>query len=79
MRAHYPDEGSVGTYGVDPAVIDAFVRSCGKPFTYEWDDILHSVAIQRGIVSSPTYSALGTVIWTISLLRRMVRTIFLSR
>jgi len=28
MRAHYPDEGSVGTYGVDPAVIDAFVRSC---------------------------------------------------
>jgi phosphatidylinositol 3-kinase len=33
MRAHYPDEGSVGTYGVDPAVIDAFVRSCGMPFT----------------------------------------------
>jgi phosphatidylinositol 3-kinase len=30
MRAHYPDEGSVGTYGVDPIVIDTFVRSCGK-------------------------------------------------
>jgi phosphatidylinositol 3-kinase len=31
MRAHHPDEGSVGTYGVDPGVIDTFVRSCGKP------------------------------------------------
>jgi phosphatidylinositol 3-kinase len=31
MRAQYPDEGSVGTYGVDPGVIDTFVRSCGKP------------------------------------------------
>jgi phosphatidylinositol 3-kinase len=30
MRAHHPDEGSVGTYGVDPGVIDTFVRSCGK-------------------------------------------------
>ncbi|KAF9020978.1 putative atypical/PIKK/PI3K protein kinase [Hymenopellis radicata] len=28
MRAHYPDEGSVGTSGVEPAVIDTFVRSC---------------------------------------------------
>ncbi|EJD49671.1 phosphatidylinositol 3-kinase [Auricularia subglabra TFB-10046 SS5] len=28
LRAHYPDEGSVGTYGVLPAVIDTFVRSC---------------------------------------------------
>ncbi|KAH8978579.1 atypical/PIKK/PI3K protein kinase [Lactarius hatsudake] len=28
MRAHHPDEGSVGTYGVDPVVIDTFVRSC---------------------------------------------------
>lgn len=30
LRAHYPDEGSVGTYGVEPGVIDNFVRSCGK-------------------------------------------------
>lgn len=29
MRAHHPDEGSVGTFGVEPAVIDTFVRSCG--------------------------------------------------
>jgi phosphatidylinositol 3-kinase len=29
MRAHFPDEGSVGTYGVEPSVIDTFVRSCG--------------------------------------------------
>jgi phosphatidylinositol 3-kinase len=29
MRANYPDEGSVGTYGVEPSVIDTFVRSCG--------------------------------------------------
>ncbi|KAI0285278.1 kinase-like domain-containing protein [Russula brevipes] len=28
MRAHHPDEGSVGTYGVDLGVIDVFVRSC---------------------------------------------------
>ncbi|CAL1715935.1 unnamed protein product [Somion occarium] len=28
MRAHYPDEGSVGTFGVEPVVIDTFVRSC---------------------------------------------------
>ncbi|KZW02778.1 atypical/PIKK/PI3K protein kinase [Exidia glandulosa HHB12029] len=28
LRAHYPDEGSVGTYGVLPSVIDTFVRSC---------------------------------------------------
>lgn len=30
LRAHHPDEGSVGTYGVEPAVIDTFVRSCGE-------------------------------------------------
>lgn len=29
MRATNPDEGSVGTYGVAPAVLDTFVRSCG--------------------------------------------------
>lgn len=28
LRANYPDEGSVGTYGVEPSVIDTFVRSC---------------------------------------------------
>ncbi|KIY53800.1 kinase-like protein [Fistulina hepatica ATCC 64428] len=28
LRAHYPDDGSVGTSGVDPTVIDTFVRSC---------------------------------------------------
>jgi phosphatidylinositol 3-kinase len=30
MRANHPDEGSVGTYGVEPGVIDTFVRSCGE-------------------------------------------------
>lgn len=29
LRVHFPDEGSVGTYGVTPSVIDTFVRSCG--------------------------------------------------
>jgi phosphatidylinositol 3-kinase len=29
LRAHPPDEGSVGTLGVEPSVIDTFVRSCG--------------------------------------------------
>ena len=30
LRANYPDEGSVGTYGVEPGVIDTFVKSCGE-------------------------------------------------
>jgi len=29
LRAHHPDEGSIGTSGVDPSVVDTFVRSCG--------------------------------------------------
>jgi phosphatidylinositol 3-kinase len=29
LRANNPDEGSVGTYGVEPSAIDTFVRSCG--------------------------------------------------
>lgn len=29
LRAGYPDEGSVGTWGIEPGVIDTFVRSCG--------------------------------------------------
>ncbi|KAJ3758516.1 kinase-like domain-containing protein, partial [Lentinula raphanica] len=29
LRASYPDEGSVGTWGIEPGVIDTFVRSCG--------------------------------------------------
>ena len=41
MRAHHPDEGSVGTYGVDPSVIDTFVRSCGKPSTRARGNDLH--------------------------------------
>lgn len=28
LRAHHPDEGSIGTSGVEPSVIDTFVRSC---------------------------------------------------
>jgi phosphatidylinositol 3-kinase len=68
MRAHYPDEGSVGTYGVDPGVIDTFVRSCGKAFTCAYvrgDLFIYSSASQRVIASSPIYLALGTVIWII--------------
>lgn len=30
LRLHNPDEGSVGTSGVEPNVIDTFVRSCGE-------------------------------------------------
>jgi phosphatidylinositol 3-kinase len=29
LRAHHPDEGSVGTFGVKKSVLDTFVRSCG--------------------------------------------------
>ena len=32
LRANNPDDGSVGTSGVEPSVIDTFVRSCGT-----WD------------------------------------------
>ncbi|KAE8211324.1 hypothetical protein CF327_g4909, partial [Tilletia walkeri] len=28
LRHHHPDEGSLGTFGVKPAVLDTFVRSC---------------------------------------------------
>ncbi|KAH8117761.1 phosphatidylinositol 3-kinase [Phellopilus nigrolimitatus] len=28
LRAHHPDEGSVGTFGVKKSVLDTFVRSC---------------------------------------------------
>ncbi|ESK92357.1 atypical pikk pi3k protein kinase [Moniliophthora roreri MCA 2997] len=28
LRANYPDEGSVGTSGIEPGVIDTFVKSC---------------------------------------------------
>lgn len=42
LRAHNPDEGSVGTYGVQPGVIDTFVRSCG-----EWEQSLSG--FRRGI------------------------------
>lgn len=29
LRAKHPDEGNVGTYGVNATVLDTFVRSCG--------------------------------------------------
>ena len=29
LRTSYPDEGSVGTWGIEPGVIDTFVKSCG--------------------------------------------------
>ncbi|KIK62587.1 hypothetical protein GYMLUDRAFT_42049 [Collybiopsis luxurians FD-317 M1] len=28
LRTSYPDEGSVGTWGIEPGVIDTFVKSC---------------------------------------------------
>jgi len=34
LRTHNPDEGSVGTWGVEPGVIDTFVRSCGACWVY---------------------------------------------
>lgn len=30
LRAHSPDEGSVGTHGIKKSVLDTFVKSCGK-------------------------------------------------
>lgn len=30
LREGHADPGSVGTYGVDPEVLDTYIRSCGK-------------------------------------------------
>lgn len=30
LKVEYADEGAIGTYGVEPAVLDTFVRSCGE-------------------------------------------------
>ena len=49
LRAHHPDEGSVGTYGVQSSVIDTFVRSCGTCY------IQSSVAPHLIIRSSAGY------------------------
>lgn len=74
MRAHHPDEGSVGTYGVDPTVIDTFVRSCGECVDLLVISLI-SCASQRGIASSHIYLVLATAILTISWLHQMVRAI----
>lgn len=34
LRAHNPDEGSVGTFGVVPSVLDTFIRSCGMSYDH---------------------------------------------
>jgi phosphatidylinositol 3-kinase len=39
FRSNFPDEGSVGTYGVDPKVLDTFVRSCGASILFFMDFI----------------------------------------
>jgi phosphatidylinositol 3-kinase len=75
MRAHHPDdsEGSVGTYGIDPVVLDTFVRSCGKCAVDSQAISLTLFASQRAIVSSPIYWVLGITILTICSSRQMVR------
>ena len=30
LKANYPDEGSVGTFGIVPSVLDTYIRSCGQ-------------------------------------------------
>jgi phosphatidylinositol 3-kinase len=41
LRSSHPDEGSVGTYGVEPSVIDTFVRSCGMCLLVTWSENSH--------------------------------------
>lgn len=31
MRVEHADDGALSSYGIDPVVLDTFVRSCGKP------------------------------------------------
>lgn len=45
LRHHHPDEGSVGTYGVSPDVLDTYIRSCGEwqaSLTLKLADCFHS-------------------------------------
>jgi phosphatidylinositol 3-kinase len=30
LKSNYPDEGSVGTFGIQPSVLDTYIRSCGR-------------------------------------------------
>lgn len=30
LKYHNPDEGSVGTFGIQPSVLDTYIRSCGE-------------------------------------------------
>ena len=55
LRSNYPDEGSVGTAGVEPGVIDTFVRSCGK---YDVSNVqrANTSSTQLGIALSHTCS-----------------------
>jgi phosphatidylinositol 3-kinase len=51
LRANNPDEGSVGTYGVEPTVIDTFVRSCGASWAkYVWRFMISPFRFQLVIV-----------------------------
>ena len=55
LRANNPDEGSVGTYGVEPSVIDTFVRSCGMcSWLFSLPNLFKIDSIQLDIVLSHT-------------------------
>jgi phosphatidylinositol 3-kinase len=45
LRANNPDEGSVGTYGVGPSVIDTFVRSCGMLPLLSWRTYIYNFSL----------------------------------
>lgn len=65
LRANYPDEGSVGTFGVEPSVIDTFVRSCGMWFSVNTYYDTHS-SMKPDIASSHTCLESETATWIIS-------------
>jgi len=49
LRAHNPDEGSVGTFGVAPSVLDTFIRSCGMSYDHP-DSTITDIPFQLATV-----------------------------
>lgn len=47
LRQHHPDENSPGTYGVDPGVMDTYIKSCGVfPFFFYFSFSFFSIAMR---------------------------------
>jgi phosphatidylinositol 3-kinase len=64
LKVDHANEGAIGTFGVEPSVLDTFVRSCGKPVRYStllklWIDSICSRILCRDLYSRGRRSASG--------------------